>query len=85
MESETCVDSRNTCFMLSTLYYIMRYADFSCSEHLTRWFERVKADLSEAETNTLETFRLKGTSIYCHERFKCEANGAQKPECTEST
>ena len=29
--------------------------------------------------------RLKGTSINCHERFKCEANGAQKPECTQST
>ena len=27
----------------------------------------------------------KGTSIYCHERFKCKANGAQKPERTQST
>ncbi len=23
--------------------------------------------------------------MYCHERFKCKANGAQKPECTQST
>ncbi len=28
---------------------------------------------------------LKDTFIYCHERFKCKANGAQKLECTQST
>ena len=27
----------------------------------------------------------KGTSIYCHERFKCEANGAQKLSPIRST
>ena len=25
----------------------------------------------------------KDTSNYCHERFKCEVNGVQKPECTK--
>ncbi len=28
---------------------------------------------------------FEGTSIYCHERFKCEANGAQKPLSIRST
>jgi cytochrome c5 len=28
---------------------------------------------------------LEGSSIYCRERFEREADGAQKPECTQST
>ena len=28
---------------------------------------------------------VKGTSIYCRERLEYKADGAQKPECTQST
>ena len=30
-------------------------------------------------------YLFKGTSINCHERHEYEADGAQKPECTQST
>ena len=32
-----------------------------------------------------KVFLLKGSSIYCYERFKCKANGAQKPSPIRST
>ena len=51
-------------------------------------YHRGAKDFSPLHFNkslTSELLKLMGASLYCHERFKCKANGAQKPECTLST
>jgi len=67
--------------MMSTLYYIMRYTEFSYSEHLTRWVAR---PLSK-KSHLLKPYGIVGHAAAASLQGTCGSALQRRPLCLAST